>query len=463
MPSETRLTHSPPDSFYSRAVPLVAIPQHHRLQRTLKSSVAFQGAGLHSGKEVKVLVKPAEVGHGIVFARTDLEDRPEVQAICTQLKPRDRRSVLIQGTAEVHTIEHLMGSLWALQIDNALVEIDGEELPGLDGSAKEFVHGLQAAGVIDQKIERKRLVVEEPIFVRDDESSLVALPGNGQLTLEYHLDYSEISVLNGLSKQSVTFNMSPEGFASEIAQARTFVFEHEVERLQEAGFGRGATSQNPLIVGSNGVRENTLRFEDELARHKILDLIGDLATLGADLDAHVIAIRSGHSMNLKLVQELLELMHTQENRGSLVPQSGMEIREIFNLLPHRYPFLMIDRVIELDGFKHAVGIKNVSINEPFFQGHWPEQPIMPGVLQLEAMAQLAGVLLLRKLENTGKLAVLWSIDKVKLRGAVVPGDQLRIEVDTIRAKPSVSHVAARCKVSGKLVAEAQLKFTLVDA
>ena len=168
-------------------------------------------------------------------------------------------------------------------------------------------------------------------------------------------------------------------------------------------------------------------------------------------------------MNLRLVQELLEAMQIEENRGSVVRESGMEIREIFNLLPHRYPFLMIDRVIELEGYKHAVGIKNVSINEPFFQGHWPEQPIMPGVLQLEAMAQLAGVLLLRKLENTGKLAVLWSIDRVKLRGAVVPGDQLRIEVDTIRSKPSVSHVAARCKVAGKLVAEAQLKFTLVDS
>lgn len=419
--------------------------------------------GLHSGKEVKVVVKPADPGHGIVFVRTDLEDSPEVPALCAHLKPRDRRSVLKSGGAEVHTVEHLLGAIWAMQIDNATIEINSEEVPGLDGSALEFVQGLAKAGISDQKNERKCFDLVDPLYVRDGDASLVALPGDGGLTIEYHLDYSDLPGLNGLSKQSVTFSMTPEKFAEQIAGARTFVFEHEVEKLREAGFGRGATSQNTLIIGSSGVRENVLRFDDELARHKVLDLVGDLATLGADLNAHIIATRSGHSLNLRLVQELSDAMHAEEIRGTAVRESGMEIREIFNLLPHRYPFLMIDRVIELEGYKHAVGIKNVSINEPFFQGHWPEQPIMPGVLQLEAMAQLAGVLLLRKLENTGKLAVLWSIDKVKLRGAVVPGDQLRIEVDTIRAKPSVSHVSARCKVAGKLVAEAQLKFTLVDA
>lgn len=443
---------------------MVASPPNHRFQRTLKNDVAFEGAGLHSGKEVKVKVLPAEAGHGISFVRTDLEDQPEVAALCSNLKSRARRSVLMQGAAQVETIEHLLGSLWALQIDNAVVEIDGEEVPGLDGSAQEFVQAIRAAGIVDQKAERKRYSVKEPIYVQEGAASLVALPGDGEgLQIEYHMDYSGVAGLNGLAKQSVNFRLTPEGFEEQIAGARTFVFEHEVEQLREAGFGKGATPQNTLIVGESGVRENSLRYDDELARHKILDLVGDLATLGADLDAKVIATRSGHSLNMKLVKQLLEAMHAEENSGSVQRESRMDIREIFNLLPHRYPFLMIDRVIELEGYKHAVGIKNVSINEPFFQGHWPDQPIMPGVLQLEAMAQLAGVLLLRKLENTGKLAVLWSMDKVKLRGAVVPGDQLRIEVDTIRAKPSVSHVAARCKVAGKLVAEAELKFTLIDA
>ena len=185
--------------------------------------------------------------------------------------------------------------------------------------------------------------------------------------------------------------------------------------------------------------------------------------MGVDLNAHVIATRSGHSLNMKLVQRINERQEEEENVGEVVRESGLEIREILNLLPHRYPFLFIDRVIELEGYKRAVAIKNETFNDPYFMGHTPGQPIMPGVLQLQAKAQLSGVLLLRKLANTGKLAVLWSIDKVKLRGAVVPGDQLRIEVETLRLRPSVGHVQARCKVAGKLVAEAQLKFTLVDA
>ena len=419
--------------------------------------------GLHTGGEVTLVVRPADVGHGVTFVRTDLEDQPEVRAVCTNLKNRDRRSVLADGPARVGTVEHLLGALWALKIDNARIDIDGEEVPGLDGSARDFVSGLNAVGCVDQKAESQRFILKEPIYVQDGDATLVALPNQGGLVLEYHLDYASRNGRNGFSRQSVFVDLTPETFEKEIASARTFVFEEEVDKLREAGFGRGASYQNTLVVGADGVRENTLRFDDELARHKVLDLVGDLATLGADLEAQIIATRSGHALNLRLVQQLLDEMQVEENQGVVQRESGMEIREIFNLLPHRYPFLMIDRVIELEGFKRAVGIKNVSINEPFFQGHWPGQPIMPGVLQLEAMAQLAGVLLLRKLENTGKLAVLWSIDKVKLRGAVVPGDQLRIEVDTLRAKPSVSHVAARCKVAGKLVAEAQLKFTLVDA
>ena len=305
--------------------------------------------------------------------------------------------------------------------------------------------------------------------MRDGSASIVALPGTGKLTIEYHLDYPAHSVSNGQSgtmpgaKQIVAFEMSPENFARDIAPARTFVFQHEVEALQAAGLGKGANSQNTLVVGPDGPQENSLRWEDELARHKILDLIGDIANVGVDLDAHIIATRSGHGLNMSLVQRILEEREREQEQGEAPTDTGLDIRDILKLLPHRYPFLLIDRVIELDGFQKAVAIKNVTINEPFFQGHWPEQPIMPGVLQLEAMAQLAGVLLLRKLENTGKLAVLWSIDKVKLRGAVVPGDQLRIEVETIRARPQVGHVRARCKVAGKLVAEAELKFTLVDA
>ncbi len=427
----------------------------------------FRGVGLHSGEETRVRVLPADAGVGVTFVRKDLSEEPEVRASAANLKPRERRSCLKNGAAEVYTCEHLLAALWALSVDNALVEIDGEELPGMDGSAREFTERLREVGVTELKATRPRYAVAEPIYVREGDASLVALPGEGALSVDYHLDYPQNASGNGSglrTRQTVSVRLSADSFASDIAMARTFVFEHEVEALRAAGLGKGANYQNTLVVSADGrIKENVLRCDDELARHKVLDLIGDLATVGVDLDAHVIATRSGHSLNSKLAHRLVEVIEEEENRGEVVRESGLDIRDILNLLPHRYPFLLVDRVIELDGYQRAVAIKNVTINEPFFQGHWPGQPIMPGVLQLEAMAQLSGVLLLRKLANTGKLAVLWSIDKVKLRGAVVPGDQLRIEVETLRLKPSVGHVQARCKVAGKLVAEAQLKFTLVDA
>ncbi len=423
----------------------------------------FRGVGLHSGIETHITVQPAEAGTGITFVRTDLEGEPEVRACGANLRPRERRTCLKSGTAEVYTAEHLLATFWAMSVDNARVLINGEEVPGMDGSAREFAAAIKAVGTTELKPLRTRYTVREPIYVREGEATLIALPGEGGLSVDYHLDYPQ---LNGdaPTRQTVSLQVSSESFEKNVAMARTFVFEDEVERLRAAGLGKGANFQNTLVVSAEGsIRENELRCDDELARHKILDLLGDLSTVGMDIDTHLIATRSGHSLNMKLVQQILEVIEAEENQGEVVHESGLDIRDILNLLPHRYPFLLVDRVVELEGYTRAVAIKNVTYNEPFFQGHWPGQPIMPGVLQLEAMAQLSGVLLLRKLANTGKLAVLWSIDKVKLRGAVVPGDQLRIEVETLRLKPSVGHVQARCKVAGKLVAEAQLKFTLVDA
>ena len=437
--------------------------QTSRPQRTLKAPVEYRGVGLHSGKDTRVVVRPAEAGNGVTFVRVDIDDNPVVRADGANMKARQRRTCIQDGKAEVYTCEHLLAALYALGIDNALIEIDGEEVPGLDGAASEFFRGLNESGSVELKGERPIYSVTQPIYVREGNASIVALPGSGGLTIEYHLDYEARNGTTTSAKQRAIFELSAEAFERDIAPARTFVFDHEVESLREAGLGKGATSDNTLVMGPEGPQSNALQWEDELARHKILDLVGDLANLGVDLDAHVIATRSGHQLNMALVQRIQEEREREQEQGDAPVVTGLDIRQIFNLLPHRYPFLMIDRVIELEGFQRAAAIKNVTINEPYFQGHWPEQPIMPGVLQLEAMAQLAGVLLLRKLENSGKLAVLWSIDKVKLRGAVVPGDQLRIEVETIRARPQVGHVRARCKVGGRLVAEAELKFTLVDA
>ncbi|HZN41424.1 MAG TPA: UDP-3-O-acyl-N-acetylglucosamine deacetylase [Planctomycetota bacterium] len=434
-----------------------------RQQRTIRNPVEYRGIGLHSGKEIRIVVRPAEAGTGVTFVRTDIEDHPVVRAHGANMRARQRRTCIQDGRAEVYTCEHLLAALYALGVDNALIEIDGEEVPGLDGAASEFFRGLRESGTVEMRAPRAVYAVTHPIYVREGAASIVALPGSGRLTIEYHLDYPGKNGAVPAARQTVGFELSAENFERDIAAARTFVFAHEVDALRAAGLGKGATPQNTLVVGPEGPQANTLQWDDELARHKILDLVGDLANAGVDLDTHIIATRSGHGLNMALVQRIIEEREREQEQGEAIGASGLDIRQILNLLPHRYPFLMIDRVIELEGFQRAVAIKNVTINEPYFQGHWPEQPIMPGVLQLEAMAQLAGVLLLRKLENTGKLAVMWSIDKVKLRGAVVPGDQLRIEVETIRAKPQVGHVRARCKVAGRLVAEAELKFTLVDA
>lgn len=428
-----------------------------RLQRTLRAPVEFSGTGLHSGKVVHARVLPAPQGTGIEFVRTDVADAPPIPALVQYRVQADLRTRLRRGNAEVETVEHLLAVCAGLGIDNLRVEMDGPEMPGLDGSARAFLELFEQVGTVEQRAQARTFRLEEPIYVRDKSATLVALPSEQPaLTLQYIASFDDPTVQGG----SLQFDITPESFAKEIAPARTFCLAAEVEKLQAAGFGKGATRENTVVLGDPATQ---MRMSNEPVRHKMLDLMGDLSLLGADLHAHVIATRSGHATNAELVRRLVDLMQEKETGGVIQRESGLDIREVMKLLPHRYPFLMIDRVIELDGYQRAVGIKNVSINEPFFQGHFPNHPVMPGVLQLEAMAQLAGVLLLRKLEFTGKIAVLWSIDKVKLRGAVVPGDQLRIEVETLRMKGETGQVKGTGTVAGRVVCEANLMFTMVES
>lgn len=427
-----------------------------RQQRTLKTAVEFEGIGLHSGEKVKVRVLPAPVDHGIEFLRTDIEGAQPIPANITFFSDKARRSRLQRGPVYVDTIEHLLAACGGLGIDNLTVEMSGVEMPGLDGSAAEFVEIFTQAGFAEQRSEARVFKLSKPVYVQQGDATLVALPTDREgLTLQYIASFDEEGVKGG----SVSVDLSPEVFKKEIAPARTFCLASEVEALQAAGLGKGATRENTVVLGDP---ETKLRLEDEPIRHKLLDVIGDLQLLGAGLQAHIIATRSGHRTNAELVRKLLDLMQEEETGGLITRESGLDIREIMRMLPHRYPFILIDRVIEVDGYKKAVAIKNVSINEPYFQGHFPGQPMMPGVLQLESMAQLAGVLLLRKLENTGKLAVLWAIDRVKLRGGVTPGDQLRIEVETQKMKGKIARVNGTGYVAGKLVCEAVLTFTMVD-
>ncbi len=428
----------------------------NRKQRTLKTAVELVGVGLHSGETVKARILPAPVDYGIEFVRTDLPEAPPVGAHIRYYSEKQRRSRLAHEDAVVETMEHFLATCEGLGIDNLRVELNGIEFPGADGSAAPIAQLLEQSGLVEQNEEARVFRLKEPIYVRDGDATLVALPSEKEgLTLQYVASFDDAQSESG----TVQIDVTPESFVREIASARTFCLASEVEPLKAAGLGKGATRENTLVVGDP---ESVPRMPDEAIRHKLLDLLGDLSLLGADLHAHVIATRSGHRTNAKLVEKLLDRMQ-EEQGGTLRRESGMDIREILEMLPHRYPFLLIDRVIEVQGFQRAVGIKNVTINEPFFPGHFPDMPLMPGVLQLEAMAQLAGMLLLRKLEYSGKLAVLWSMDKVKLRGSVTPGDQLRLEVETMRIKGETVQVRAKGSVAGRPVCEAVLMFTMIDA
>jgi UDP-3-O-[3-hydroxymyristoyl] N-acetylglucosamine deacetylase/3-hydroxyacyl-[acyl-carrier-protein] dehydratase len=427
-----------------------------RKQRTLRTPVEFAGVGLHSGAHVKGRMLPAAPGRGVEFVRTDLPGSDPIPARIENYAEKQRRTRLVRGEAEVETVEHLLAVCTGLSIDNMTVELSGPELPGLDGSARDFVELVQAAGIVEQPAEARVLKLDQPVYVRRGGATLVALPSERPaLTLQYVAAFEEPGVEGG----SFQLDLSADAFTREIAPARTFCLASEVEQLRAAGLGKGATRENTLVLGDPQTR---MRLANEPVRHKLLDLLGDLHLLGADLHAHVIATRSGHATNADLVRRLHDLMQSLETGGVIQRESGLDVREILRMLPHRYPFLLIDRVLEIEGYRRAVALKNVTINEPYFQGHFPVAPVMPGVLQLEAMAQLAGVLLLRKLEHTGKLAVLWSIDKVKLRGMVVPGDQLRLEVVTTSEKGQVAQVKGVGTVAGKVVCEAVLMFTLVE-
>jgi UDP-3-O-[3-hydroxymyristoyl] N-acetylglucosamine deacetylase/3-hydroxyacyl-[acyl-carrier-protein] dehydratase len=362
-------------------------------------------------------------------------------------------------------IEHVMAALAGLHIDNCNVQIDAGECPGCDGSSRAFVEALDKAGTIEQAAPRKAVVIDRPICVQDGEAILAAYPDlAGRLTLTYHLDYGKGA---SIPAQSCCIGLSPESFRNEVAPSRTFLLDTEATALRSSGIGVRTTHADLLIFGKDGVIGNELRHPDECVRHKILDMVGDLALLGLDLQAFVVAHRSGHHTNALLVRKLAEFAvnmpcdHDEPIR--LCENGGLDIEGIMKLLPHRYPFLLVDRVLALEPPRRVVAIKNVSVNEPFFQGHWPALPIMPGVLIVEAIAQAAGVLIASSVERDSRYALITTIDRVKLRRPVAPGDQLRLEITADRIKKTSASVSGVARVGDAVAAEAKLRFIIVDS
>ena len=430
------------------------------LQKTIERETGLSGRGLFTGFEVKVRFKPAAANAGIHFIRCDQPDPVRIPARIDHLTKRSRRSSLRNGTVSIETVEHCLAAICALGIDNIDVELDNAEMPGVDGSSKPYIDSLSAAGIVEQDSPRRTIQIYESTHVRDGDAELVAWPNDGdRLEIIYELDYGD----GPPGRQIHRYTLTPDSFIDEIAPARTFVLEAEARQMQAAGLGTHLSYADILVIGQDGPIDNAYRYPDECVRHKILDLVGDLMLAGAFVCGKIYAKRSGHNLNHQLVRRLVNLEHKRSLSERLASGAEIDIRGVQRLLPHRYPMLMVDRVIELDGDRRAVGIKNVTINEPFFQGHYPHQPIMPGVLIIEAMAQLGGILLAQNLEHTGKVAVLLSLDKVKFRKPVRPGDQLILEAESVRIKSKTGEVRCTARTFDDRVAEASIRFMLVDA
>lgn len=435
-----------------------------KLQQTISREVEFEGPGLFTGQYVTMRVRPGEARTGIWFVRTDQTPPVSICARVENVSKRARRTSLRNGTVAVETVEHCLAACAALGLDNLRIELNGDEVPGLDGSGLPFVERLRGGGIREQGAVREPFVIDDVIRVVDGDAELLGLPplqsGVEMLEISYDLDYGS----NGpVGRQTYRIVITPASFEANIAPARTFLLQEEAESLRAAGLGAHLSYQDLLVIGRDGPIENRFRFPDECVRHKILDLLGDLSLFGRPVAGRIYARKSGHALNHQLVRALRARDRAQQRTALACREPVLDIHRVQRILPHRYPFLMIDRIVEIEGTQHVVGLKNVTINEAFFQGHYPGDPIMPGVLVIEALAQIGGVLLSQALEHKGKVAVLLSLDKVKFRRSVRPGDQLILEAQALRVRSNTGHVRGRASVANELVAEAEIKFILTDA
>jgi UDP-3-O-[3-hydroxymyristoyl] N-acetylglucosamine deacetylase/3-hydroxyacyl-[acyl-carrier-protein] dehydratase len=432
------------------------------VQHTIARPVRMAGVGLHTGEAGEIQFLPAEPGTGVCFVRTDLEGRPRVRVRPENARfdpAAGRRTILEENGVQIHTMEHVLAAVAGLGIDNVTIETRTLEIPEpADGCASPIVEALREAGLQCQDRPRRYIKVTKPVTWRDGDVELTAVPFQGfRLSFVIEFDHPLIG------RQCMTFDVEPEAFIREIAPARTFVLERDVEALRQAGWIKGGRLENAVVVGRDRILNDApLRFPDEFVRHKVLDLLGDLSLLGGPLIGHVSARRSGHQSHVAFVKHLKESLPLPGRRAGGTPDEW-DITAIMEVLPHRYPFLLIDRIVRIEEGHSIEGYKNVTINEPFFQGHFPGHPIMPAVLILEAMAQVGGMLLLNSIdEPNDKLMYFMGIDKARFRRPVTPGDQLRFKITLLKLRKGTSKMRGEAFVDDQLVAEAELMAAVVD-
>ena len=430
-------------------------------EQTLASSAKLEGTSLHTGGKVTLSINPAPVGHGFKFRRIDLPDQPFIDADVDKVKTVERATTLAEGPVKVHTVEHVISALAGMGVDNAIIEMDSNEPPIGDGSSRPFVELIKKAGIVAQDAPRRTWEIREPIHQETGDGCLITIVPSKTF---------RVSVTNvgpdGRFTQYFSSEVTPALYEKEIAPARTFVYYEDVKPLLEKGLIKGGSLENAVVVRGNEVMsKEALRFTNEFARHKALDLIGDMMLSGKRILGHVIAVKPGHGPNTVMAATV---KREYSRMRSMVPpisipsgEAVLDIHDVLKILPHRYPFLLVDRIVDFVGDSKCTAIKNVTINEPFFPGHFPNHPVMPGVLQLEAMAQVSSVLMLRKPENQGKIGYFMSADNVKWRRPVLPGDTLFIEAEVIKIRGSIGQTRARCLVNGEVVSEGELKFALV--
>lgn len=430
-------------------------------QATLANSASLAGSSLHTGEKVTLTIKPAPPGHGFKFKRVDLPDGPTIDAKVENVKFVERATTLAEGSVKVHTVEHVLSALVGMGVDNALIEMDANEPAIGDGSGRPFVELIKKAGIVEQDVLRREYWVREPIHIETKGGSLLTIVPD---------DKFRISCTNvgpeGRFTQFFSAEITPAIYEKEIASARTFVFYEDVEALMEKGLIKGGSLENAIVVrGESVLSKEPLRFKEEFVRHKILDIIGDLALSGQRLRGHIIAVKPGHGPNAELARVIskraADLVSLTPPNVILKGDEGMGIKEVMETLPHRYPFLMVDRIVGFVGGTKCTGIKSVTINEPYFQGHFPGHPVMPGVLQVEAMAQVASILL-KKITGDGRIGYFMSADKVKWRKPVMPGDILFIEAELLKARRNIGKASCRCLVNNEVVSEGELMFGFVD-